>query len=446
MLGEEQLKEWTDRALSHSKAETTQVTIYVWESNLTRFATSYIHQNVGEENMLITVKCANEKRIGEASTNKFNKIEEIVERAQAISRVIPANPDFPGFPPLNPIEEIETFIPITYELTPLKRAEICNSIIHKASEFRAFGSFSTDAMEFAIANSNELFRYNRSTSAFLSTTIMGNSGSGYAQAGGRNAKLINQTKVAEKAIEKAKLAQNPMRIEPGRYEIILEPLAVAELLFYLCGLGCNALRYQEGRSPFCGKLGKKVMGSNITIWDDALAPEGCPFPFDFEGVPKKKVSLVENGVVKELVYDSTTAKKVGKESTGHSSGTPSAGAIPLNLFMQGGDSTMEELTSSVKKGILVTRLWYTNLIDPMSLTITGMTRDGTYLLENGSIVQPLKNLRFTQSILTAFSKVVDLSKTVFVPSGEHYGIPFLYGAKVPALRIKDWNFTGVTEH
>lgn len=114
--------------------------------------------------------------------------------------------------------------------------------------------------------------------------------------------------------------------------------------------------------------------------------------------------------------------------------------------MQGGDSTLEELTSSVKKGILVTRFWYTNLIDPMTLTVTGMTRDGTYLIEDGKIVKPLKNLRFTQSILEAFSKVVKLSHSVFLPSGEHYGIPFSHGAKVPAMRIKDWNFTGVTEH
>lgn len=446
MLGERQLREFAERALSHSNAGITQVTIHNWKSNLTRFASSYIHQNVGEENILITVKCVNDKRIGEASTNTFNEIERVVENAQAISHIAPANPDFPGFPEASPIEAVETFIPATYEFTPLKRAEMCNSIIRKASGFQTFGSFSTDVLEFAIANSNGLFCYNRSTSAFVNATIMGDSGSGYAEAGGRNANRINYTKVAEKAIEKANLAQDPVRIEPGEYEVVLEELAVAELLFYLGYLGFNALKYQEGRSPFCGKIGKKVIGNNITIWDDALDPEGYAFPFDFEGVPKKKVSLIKRGIVKGLVYDSTTAKKEGKESTGHSVGSPSTGAIPLNLFMQGGKSTLEELTSSVKKGILVTRFWYTNLIDPMTLTITGMTRDGTYLIKNGKVVKPLKNLRFTQSILEAFSKVVKLSHSVFLPSGEHYGIPFSHGAKVPAMRIKGWNFTGVTEH
>ncbi len=446
MLGKNQLKEFTDRALACSNSESTQITISVWESGLTRFANSYIHQNVEEENVIIVVKCVNEKRIGEASTNTFNEIEKTVECAQAISRVAPANPDFPGFPEANPIEDVTTFITKTYEFTPLKRAEVCNSIIRRTSGLKAFGSFSTDMLELVIANSNGLFCYNRSTNAFANTTIMGDNGSGYAEAGGRNASKVNYTKMIEKAVEKAKSAQNPVGIETGKYEVILEDLAAADLLSYLGYLGFNALRHQEGRSPFCGKLGKKVVGKNITIWDDALDPTGCPFPFDFEGVPKKRVSLIERGVIKELLYDSATAKKEGKKSTGHSTGDPSSGAVPLNLFMQGGESTLEELTSSVKKGILVTRLWYTNLIDPMTVTITGMTRDGTYLIENGKIVKPLRNLRFTQSIIEAFSNVLELSCPTFVPSVSHYGAPFSYGVKVPALKIKDWNFTGVTEH
>jgi predicted Zn-dependent protease len=275
---------------------------------------------------------------------------------------------------------------------------------------------------------------------------MGETGSSRVEAGARDVRNIDCEEIARRAVSKAKLAQNPIKIEPGKYEVILEELAVSELVQWLGYIGFNAMRYQEGRSPFCGKLGKKVMSSNITIWDDGLEKGGCPFPFDLEGVSKRKVMLVENGIIKGLVYDYTTAKKENKESTGHASGMPTSGPMPFHLFMEGGDSTIEDMIGSTKKGILVTRLWYINIIDPMTLTITGTTRDGTFLIEEGKIVKAVKNLRFTQSILEAFSKVSELSTPIFIASSENYGIPFLFGAKVPAVKIKEWNFTGVTEH
>ena len=304
----------------------------------------------------------------------------------------------------------------------------------------------TAALETVIANSNGLFAYNRSTSAIINTTIIGNSGSGRAEMGARDVTRINYNKLAESAVKKAKLAQNPIKIEVGNYDVVLEELAVTELLLFLSYLGFNGLRYQEGRSPFSGKLGQKMMGENITIWDDGLDTSGCPFPFDFEGVPKQKLLLVENGVVKSVVYDHTTAKKENRESTGHSSGSSLYGPIPLHLFMKGSNASVEDLIGSTKKGILVTRFWYTNIIDPMSLTITGMTRDGTFLIEDGKVTKPVMNLRFTQSILEALSKVKAFSTPILVASGENYGAPFLFGSKVPALKIEDWNFTGISEH
>jgi predicted Zn-dependent protease len=446
MLGERQLKTLTESALKHSKADATKVLIFAWESGLTRFAHSFIHQNVAERNMQITVRCVNKKRIGEATTNNAGRIENVVDQAQAMSRVSKPIPDFRGFPEPKPIEPVETFIPTTYEVTPLKRAEICCAIINKSGGLKAFGGLSTSGLETCIANSNGLFVYNRSTSAIANATIMGDSGAGKAGAGSRDIRGINYGRVAQKATRKAKLAQKPVKIKTGKYEVILEELAVAELLQYLGYVGFNALRYQEGRSPFCGKLGKKVMGANMTVWDDGLDESGCPFPFDFQGVPKQNVVLVEDGVLKSLVYDHNTACKENRESTGHSIDDPVTGPIPLNLFMKGGTSSVEEMVSSTKRGILVTRFWYTNLIDPMTVTVTGMTRDGTFLVQDGEIKQAVRNLRFTQSILQAFSRVSESSKPVFVPSGGNYGVPYLCGAKVPALRIEDWDFTGISEH
>jgi predicted Zn-dependent protease len=445
MLGEAKLKELTDKVLKRAAPAIAQVSIYSWKSGLTRFALSSIHQNVTEENVVLTVKCAIDNQIGEASTNDLTKIERTVRKAKKIAHISPPNPEFHGFPEPKPVAPIDIFFPTTYEFSPLKRAEICYSIINRASGVQAFGSFLTAGIETCIANSSGVFVYNRSTSALINTTIMDKTGVGRTEAGARDATNIDYKEITEKAIAKAKLAQNPIKIEPGRYDVILEELAVAELIEYL-NIGFNALRYQEGRSPFCGKLGTKVMGDNISIWDDGLDEEGAPFPFDFEGTPKQKVMLIENGVIKGLVYDHNTAKKENKESTGHSIGSITYGPMALNLFMKGGNSSIEEMISSTIKGILVTRFWYSNLIDPMTLTITGMTRDGTFLIENGEIKKAVKNLRFTQSVIEALSKVEALSSPKFVAQGETYNVPFLFGSKVPALKIKDWNFTGVSEH
>lgn len=446
MWGEKLLKELTDKALSCSKAEETQVSISAWASGLTRFATSYIHQNVAEQDIDVSVKCINEKCIGTASTNRPDKVEETVVKADKISRLQPPNPDFPGLPESKPIKGVASFIRATQDYTPSQRATACKSLIQKASGFRAFGSFSSDALETCIANSKGVFVYNLSTSTFLNTVIMGDSGSGYAQAASRDIREIGYEGIAQKAVEKAKLSQNPSKIETGKYEVILEELATAELLFFLSYLGFNALRYQEGRSCLCDKLGQKVAGENITIWDDGLDPNGFAFPFDYEGVPKQKVSLIENGIAKGLVYDTATAKKEGRESTGHSIGSPTFGPVPLNLFLKGGDATVKEMIKTTKKGILVTRLHYTNVTEPMTSTITGMTRDGTFLIEDGKLTKPLKNLRFTQSILEALSNVTALSEPTMVASGDRYGEPYLFGVSVPAVKIVDWNFTGVTEH
>ncbi|MDD2890783.1 MAG: TldD/PmbA family protein [bacterium] len=450
MLGENKLKEIAKKALAQSPAEATQINIWAWDSGLTRFATSYIHQNVSEENISLSAQCVNNKKIGTANTNSLDKIDGTISKANEISKLCPPNPEWPGFATPLPIAEANTFIPETQKFTPEERAKGCKTIIDRATteekDLQAYGSFVSGTMEGCIANSNGLFVYNKATSATISTTIIGKSGTGYAAAGSRDVRQINYNNVAEIAVKKAVLSQNPVKIEPGKYEVILEPLAVVELLEFLSWLGFNALSYQEGRSPFSGKLGQKLMGDNITIWDDGLDTKGFPFPFDSEGTPVQKVMLVENGVVKNMVYDLRSAKKEGKTSTGHSSGNSAYGASPSNLFMKGDNNTLETIVSKSSKAILVTRFWYTNIIDPMTVALTGMTRDGTYLIENGKVTKSLKNLRFTQSVIEALSQVTELSKALPIPGSMNYGVPYLNGSVVPALKIKDWNFTGVSEH
>ena len=222
---------------------------------------------------------------------------------------------------------------------------------------------------------------------------------------------------------------------------MLDEPAVCDIVDFLAYLGFGALAVQEGRSFMAGHIGEKVLGDNITVWDDGLAADTIPFPFDFEGVPKQRVNLVTNGIAKGLVYDTNTALKDGVASTGH--GLPAGntfGPVPRNLFLAPGTASKEELIRSVKRGIFITRFWYTRTVHPLSITVTGMTRDGTFLIENGEIVAPVRNLRFTQSYVEALNHVDLLGKDAKLQKDM-----FAYN-RVPALKIAKWNFTGVTEY
>jgi predicted Zn-dependent protease len=275
---------------------------------------------------------------------------------------------------------------------------------------------------------------------------MGDTGAGYAQAASRDVDEIDVEHVATTAIEKAIRSANPIDMPAGEYVVVLEENAVADMLEFLGYIGFGALHYQEGRSFMCGRMGKDIMGKNITIWDDGYDERGFSFPFDFEGVPKRKVTLIDEGVAKALVFDTLTAGKENKESTGHSTGSPMGGPIPLNLFMASGDKTIEEMVKSTDKGIYVTRFHYTNVVEPINAVLTGMTRDGTFLIEGGEITRPVKNFRFTQSVLEAFSNASMIGEKAKLIGGDTgYGARFPTGVVAPAMKIDSFKFTGVTE-
>jgi len=211
-------------------------------------------------------------------------------------------------------------------------------------------------------------------------------------------------------------------------------------------LGFHGLAVQEGRSFFCNEFGQKMVHEKVTIYDDGLDPQGLPVPFDFEGVPKQKVIFFEAGVAKNVTYDSFTAGREGKESTGHGLIPPNTeGPVPVNLFMQAGETHLEEMIRSVRRGIYVTRFHYTNAVDPMKAVITGMTRDGTFWIEEGEIKNPIKNLRFTESILKALSRVKAISRErKLCSSGSVYGRRFITGTVAPAIQVDGFNFSGVS--
>ncbi len=443
MLGEERVREIVQEVLAQSDADETEVVFFGGQSQLTRYANSYIHQNVAEQNTLVNVRVALGKKIGVASTNDLgtDALKQVVARAIQIARFQRENMDYPGLPGPAPYQAVDAYSAPTADASPELRATAVGEICREANEagLRASGAFSTDANEIAVGNSHGVFAYGPSSTAALTAVVMGDTGAGYAAASHRDVSAIDAAAVGHEAIDKAVRSREPADVEPGVYEVVLEEYAVAELLEYLAFIGFGALAVQEGRSFM--RLGEQITGANIHIYDDGFDPRGLPFAFDFEGVPKQRVDLIENGVANAVVYDTySAAREPGKTSTGHALPAPNTyGPIPLNLVLAPGTTPKAELMRGIKRGLWVTRLHYVNIVHPLHAILTGMTRDGTFLIEDGAITRPVKNLRFTQNILEAFGDA-ELSDTLILQKG------ILGGTLAPAVRVAAFNFSSGTEH
>ncbi|MBI5653530.1 MAG: TldD/PmbA family protein [Chloroflexi bacterium] len=446
MLGQEKIRELTQQVLAMSKAEQTEVVFTGTDSALTRFANSAIHQNVAEGNTEVRVRVVYGKRIGVASGNDLTPeaLKRAVDTARAIAMRQRENPEFKSLPAPQPIQNVEAFVERTANFSPEQRAQVVNALCKKAKAkgVVAAGAFRTSASEIAVANSLGVFAYHPGTVASLTTVMMADTGSGYAEVAHADASAINADALAEEAIGKAIKSRNPTVAEPGEYTVLLEESAVEDMLNFFAFLSFSALAVQEERSFMRGKSGEKVMSENVTLWDDGLAPDTLALPFDFEGVPRQRVMLVENGIARGIVYDTPTAQREGKTSTGHSLPAPnSMGPLALHLFMAPGETPKNEMIKNIERGIWVTRFWYTRVLQPMPVLITGMTRDGTFLIENGAITRPIKNMRFTTSYLDAFNHIRAISRETKLTHEEWTG-----GARrMPAIVTDGFRFTGVTQ-
>ncbi|MBI4297736.1 MAG: TldD/PmbA family protein [Chloroflexi bacterium] len=445
MYSEKQLKRVTDLALAHSKADQTEVILIATDLALTRFANNYIHQNIAQKDTTLSIRAVVGKKVGIVSANSLESeaVRRAVETAQELARHQVENQDFRSLPVPRPISQVDGFVEATARLTPAARARMAGVVCRRAKEagLVAAGSISRVVSRVVVANSLGLFAQHASTSAEMTALVMGDSGSGYAHRLCVDAAQMDAESVAEEAVGRARRGQNPIALPPGEYPVVLQPYAVSDILDFFGYLSFGAQAYHEGRSFMSGKLGQRAMGENIRIWDDGLSLETVPFPFDFEGVPKRRVDFILDGMAKEVCYDSYTAGKEGKESTGHALPPEFAtfGPMPGHLFLGVGDAPLEDMVSRLDKGLLVTRFHYTRVVEPMRVMMTGMTRDGTFLVERGAIVAPVKNLRFTQSYLEAMNRVEAIgcdARLVRTAGGPNF---------VPALKIAGWNFTGATE-
>jgi predicted Zn-dependent protease len=449
MMGREACLRLLKKIVQESPADQTEAILLTEDSSLTRFTRSTIHQHVAEKNGIVILRVISGKRIAVVTTNilKPSSLKDSLQKAISLARDQQPNEEFRSLPEPKPIPEVNTFSRNIDLLTPDKKVEVIRNLfsIVKQTGLRASGAFSHGKVELTVVNSLGVEAYQRYSDLFFHLIAENEKSSGYASFVSRDPDQLDIEALAEEAIRKASRGE-PIQIEPGEYEVILEPYAVSELLSFLGYLGFHALALQEGRSFFCDALGKKMVDEKVTIYDDGLDPKGLQVPFDFEGVPKQKVSFFEVGVAKEVTYDSFTAGREGKDSTGHALIAPNTeGPIPINLFMKGGGSSLDEMIRSVRKGIYVTRFHYTNVVEPMKAVLTGMTRDGTFLIEEGEIKRPIKNLRFTESVLKALSRVTAVSKDRRVCSeGTVYSRRFVTGVVAPAIKVDGFNFSGVS--
>jgi PmbA protein len=272
--------------------------------------------------------------------------------------------------------------------------------------------------------------------------VAGEDSSGREQGSGWRVSTIPVESLGQRAMRTAQEGRNPRNIDSGEYTVVLTPYATEDLLNMLNYYGMGAQAVLEARSWMCDRIGEKVMSSLVDIWDDGMDSSGVPTPFDFEGVPKRRVNVVEKGVVKSPVFDRITAKKMGKVTTGHAlpATMRSFGPIATNLFMAPGTSSIEDMITSTERGLYVSRFWYTRLVHPRDCVITGMTRDGVFLIENGELAYPVKDLRFTQSYVEALAKVEGVSNETRLLMSEFGGQATL----VPGLKIGAFTFTGLT--
>jgi predicted Zn-dependent protease len=443
-LSRQQAEQIFDRVLKYSTADETEVMVSSSAFALTRFANNIIHQNVSEESTVLSVRVVTEGRTARASTNKFDEesIRQTCEGVLALARLQPPDPELLPMPGPQTYRAVNRYFHETAELSPATRAATVASVIKRAEKSRltAAGIFSSGASAYGLFNSRGLSAFHEETLAEFSVTMLGREGSGWAKKTSPFWPEVEPQELAERAAQKALQSKNPQEISPGKYTVILEPAAVLDLLGFLV-LDFSGLAVHEQRSCLTGRVGEKVFGDNISLRDDVFHPSQTGAPFDGEGIPRQRVALVKRGVVKSLVYARQTAHKMQKQATGHGFPLPNElGEAPLNIVMEGERSSLEDMVKSTPKGLLVTRFWYIREVDPYQKILTGMTRDGTFWIEDGQVQHALKNLRFNQSIVEMLRQVEMLGQPLRTAGEESFEMV------VPAMKVRDFNFSSLTKY
>ena len=407
-------------ALKDAKTDEAELWAHRRRSAITRYAKNESHQNALADETYVQARVVVGGAVGIASANSLEPadLRRLLSDARAAAELSVPNKDWPGLAPPQTASEARSFDEKTANADAAAQAAPIRAIADaaRAKGLRVAGTHQIELTEDAVANSLGVTAYAPTTWAYLRALALTDAGgSGWAEDLGWSIASLDSAGVAARAIEKALLDRNRMQLEPGDYEAVFEELAMAEVLRFVSLTGLTGQTMKDGRSFMAKQIGSRVetrFGERVTgplfsLWEDALDPRTIGVPFDVEGTPRKRVTLVENGVARGVVHDRQSAKWFATASTGHAADGRryAAGGHAGNLTMAGGEATREQLIGSVKRGILITRFHYTNTPDPKRATMTGTTRDGTFLIENGKITRALANVRYRMSALDLFAGI-----------------------------------------
>jgi PmbA protein len=446
LLHERELRRIIDTVLRLAKsagAQETEVHVDEVADALTRFANNAIHQNVAEHGLTVSIRAVVDGRTARATTNRVDEdsLRAAIEVSLSLARSEPKDPRRLPMPRRQRYRSVRRFIKPTASLSAEERAHTvrraCDLAVKKGQV--AAGIFSSGQRQSALGNSRGLFAAYRETHSEFSITAREGSATSWAKANSADVRAFDPQKFTARACEKAHLAVNSRELAPGRYTVILEPAAVLDLVGFLF-YDFSATALEDKRSCLNERMGKQLFGQNISIADDVYHPLQQGAPFDGEGLPRQRVQLVDRGVPKNLVYSRVAAKAAGKQPTGHGFALPNEyGEAPMNLVFGGGDSSVEKMIASMDRGLLVTRLWYIREVDPYEKVMTGMTRDGLFLVEKGRVTTAVRNFRFNQSLIEMLKNVELLGPAVRATGEEAFEMV------VPAMKVRDFHFSEVTK-
>jgi len=429
------------KALRSSNADQTELVCESEEFYLTRFAENLIHQNMGRSDSTIWCRAIFGQKIGVSRSNDTTQegVIQLIKKAEEIAQNQKDDPDFQSLLHSPEISKPDGFYENTFGYSADSRADVATDLVKRAKSdsLSCAGTFQTSGTSLAVVNSLGTENFARNTEyRFTLTATAGDGLSGWAQAAGRDIGKFDFETVSQRALEKASYKTGPIQLESGSYTVIMEPDAAANFLLFLAFLGFGGKLLHQNRSFMSGKFGEQIMGENITITEDPFHPAIEYMPFDYEGVPKRKVTIVENGIARAGVYNSYYANLAGIKSTGHALPPDNSyGPYPKAMVIDPGNNSVEDMIKSTDYGIYITRFWYLNFLNPMRTLVTGYTRDGTFLIENGKIAKPVVDMRVQQSMLEAFSNVEMLSvERRLIPQ---YGALML----VPFMKIDNFNLT-----
>jgi PmbA protein len=442
--------ELAERALAAAEGEQAEAVVQSERSGFARFAASEVHQPTLIENAVVQLRVVRDGRLGSAFTNRVeaDALGELARRAAEAADLAPPDPDFPGLADPAPYPEVQAYDEETASLGAEAQARLAGDAIAATGDLAAYGFFTSALSELAVASSRGVSAHQRMTDATTLVIAAGEDESGYAEKTSWAVGRVDAGAVGREAAEKAGRTRGASSLEAGRYAAVIEPYALGELLQWFAWDSFSGMGILEERSYLCDRIGERIADPKISIWDDPLDPAGLPKAFDFEGVPKQRVPLIEEGVARGVVWDRATAARSpnGQVSTGHAAPPPARvfGPLPSALSVAPGEAeSVDELAALVGDGVYVTRFHYLSIVNPREGVITGMTRDGTVRIRDGRLAEPLVNLRFTVAVPDLLADVPGLTRDrMLVNQNEFYDERYPQGVLCPAVATRRFNVTG----